>query len=170
MTWTNMQWMPSLLLSLLPKSSEYAPMNLVSIAIVLGPHPLSVLEQGEVLVQQLNAIFPEGQVAITTTGDGLRQRYAELSPSRQQEVGVIILTTTIQAANIARDVLKATIEEREAEQSAGFIAAMLIIAAFICALLVAIYVFSDLPLLPKGSILAEQRRLNAQYVQRGFVA
>lgn len=145
-------------------------MNLVSIAIVLGPHPLSVLEQGEVLVQQLSAIFPEGQVAITTTGDGLRRSFAELSPSRQHEVGIVTLTTTIQAANLARDVLKATIEEREAEQSAGFFAAMLIVAAFLVALMVAIYVFSDLPILPKGSILAEQRRQVIPYVQKVSVA
>lgn len=133
-------------------------MNLVSIAIVLGPHQFSILEQGEALVLDIKAIFPEGEVALSTTGVVLQQRLTEIPYSRQKEITKHVLVDAAQADSIAKDILKASIEESAVADSASFFTAIFIIVAFLIAVALAIYVVGQDTFLAKASFVVEHRR------------
>lgn len=131
-------------------------MNIVVLAISLGPFPVSIMENAEATLAEIHSIFPEGAIELTTTGDELRASINTLSPLRQNE----ILTKQLDGThldNLTGSIHTAQTKTKQAENNFGFFLVMLALTGLLVSAMVVGYVIQTATPVVRGLMQVEKR-------------
>lgn len=137
-------------------------MNVFVLAMTLGPHPVSTLPGGELLLEELRLLFPEGNITTEMTGDAIRNVFTELGEERQHElltksITHIDLETVVEIAR--RNYCATVVEERRFSK---FLLTMAIIGLVFCAALLFYIVDITQPLIKSAAKVEQRRELTKQ--------